>query len=307
MATHRELEAQIRFQLEQLSVRNGAHEFEHLCRQLARHCICSNILPATGPVEGGGDQGRDFETYQVAAGGSLQVPGFATKVSKQRIVFLCSLQRDKITSKIRSDLRKVTRSGTPVAAVHFLCSTDVPVAKRHKLQAWAATECGVTLEIHDGQWIAQELSQRDLFWIAREYLAVPQSVYPETQPSNEAYAALRQHWENARPQNLAELLDVAVGLREAAVAGGPNEDIAFWLERIDPVAVPARFRRHAIYESTLASLRGKNTMEGLEPLIREYFAKVPQLERPSELDDTAVMLGFCTGAVALGGLGIPLE
>jgi hypothetical protein len=50
----------IGFALSELSTENAHHEFEHLCRHLTRRKICPNILPATGPVSAGGDQGADF-------------------------------------------------------------------------------------------------------------------------------------------------------------------------------------------------------------------------------------------------------
>jgi len=56
MADQAQLIAQIRFALEQLSERNAQHEWEHLSRHLARERICANILPATGPVQAGGDR-----------------------------------------------------------------------------------------------------------------------------------------------------------------------------------------------------------------------------------------------------------
>jgi hypothetical protein len=56
----------IRFALSELAAENAHHDFEHLCRHLTRRKICPNIIPATGPVSGGGDQGADFETYKVA-------------------------------------------------------------------------------------------------------------------------------------------------------------------------------------------------------------------------------------------------
>ena len=62
--TRAELRSYIRFQLEQLSVKNAAHEFERLAFELARLRVASNLLPATGPVQAGGDQGRDFESYR---------------------------------------------------------------------------------------------------------------------------------------------------------------------------------------------------------------------------------------------------
>jgi hypothetical protein len=59
-----ELAKYIRFQLSELRAQNKHHEFEHLARQFARLRVCENILPATGPVGAGGDNGRDFETYR---------------------------------------------------------------------------------------------------------------------------------------------------------------------------------------------------------------------------------------------------
>jgi len=58
-----DLRAYIRYQLSQLSAQNAEHVFERLAFDLARMRIASNLLPATGPVQSGGDQGRDFESY----------------------------------------------------------------------------------------------------------------------------------------------------------------------------------------------------------------------------------------------------
>lgn len=307
MATHRELEAQIRFQLDQLAVRNAHHDFEHLCRHLARDRICSNIVPATGPVAAGGDQSRDFETYEASLQDPLETHVFAGKVSSRHLTFACTLQKGGIDSKLKSDVEGIMRSGGPVDAIHFLCATDIPVARRHELQAWASSEHNVSLEIHDGQWVTQELCQRDIFWIAQEYLGIAREIYPDASFEDESYGELRHRWEDGNPCNLAELLDVSYGLREAARAGGPSEDLLFWLDRINPDSVPVQLRRHAIYETAIASLRGRKTMEGLEPLIREYFTCMSQFVRVSDLDDAAVVLGFCLGASGLEGLDIPFD
>ena len=64
MANPSEVEAQVRFALSQLPAQNAHHVFEHICRQLTQQFICSNVLPATGPVSAGGDQGRDIETFR---------------------------------------------------------------------------------------------------------------------------------------------------------------------------------------------------------------------------------------------------
>jgi hypothetical protein len=77
MANPDQIKTHIRFQLEQLSTKNAHHDFEHLCRNLTRARICSNIIPATGPVSAGGDQGRDFETFRTYLNSSLIANTFA--------------------------------------------------------------------------------------------------------------------------------------------------------------------------------------------------------------------------------------
>ena len=51
---HRQLESQVQYELSNLGARNAQHEFEHVCRNVTRLRICSNILPATGPVSARG-------------------------------------------------------------------------------------------------------------------------------------------------------------------------------------------------------------------------------------------------------------
>jgi hypothetical protein len=62
-------------------------------------------------------------------------------------------------------------SGSKVLGVHYFCVADVPVARRHQLQAWARENHSLELEIHDGQALAENLAQKDVFWIAERYLA----------------------------------------------------------------------------------------------------------------------------------------
>ena len=106
MSDNAQIIIQIRFALEQLSERNAEHEWEHLCRHLARSRICSNILPATGPVQSGGDQGRDFETFRTFLEKStLSARSFVGLASDKPIAFTCTIEKAKgITSKIRNDI-----------------------------------------------------------------------------------------------------------------------------------------------------------------------------------------------------------
>ena len=161
---------QIRYALSQLNGKNGHHEFEHLCRAVARLRITPNILPATGPVADGGDQGRDFETFHSYI--LQRLPGsFLAVEDDQRIVFACTLQRDDLGTKIRNDICTILDGG-PVARAYFFCEQDVTVSRRHKLRDWAWENHRLEVEIIDGQALSELLVMEDCLWIAERYLDV---------------------------------------------------------------------------------------------------------------------------------------
>jgi hypothetical protein len=114
--TRDQLIGQIRFQLSGLSARSGHHEFEEACRHLAHARIAANILPATGPVSAGGDQGRDFETFHSYLAETLGDRGwFAGMVSAGPIAALCTLQTGAVAGKVRNDVAKICGAGTAPA------------------------------------------------------------------------------------------------------------------------------------------------------------------------------------------------
>src|SRR5258708_5405767 len=165
-----QLAAHIRFALERLSERNAQHEWEHLCRHLTRARICSNILPATGPVQAGGDQGRDFETFHTyLSRSSLAGQSFVGLSSDTPIPFASSLE-ERLIPKMRRDVKTIMLSGVTVERIYLFSSRSVPIAKRHHLQEWGRTTYGVRLEVLDGEGIAELLSTHDIFWIAARYL-----------------------------------------------------------------------------------------------------------------------------------------
>src|SRR5258708_2785100 len=200
MADNAQIIAQIRFALEQLSERNAEHEWEHLCRHLARSRICSNILPATGPVQAGGDQGRDFETFRHFLGqGPLSSRSFVGLISDEPIAFACTIEKAKsITSKIRKDITTIMSSGTQPKTVYEFCTCGVAVAKRHQLQEWARTTHGVQLELVDGAAVAEFLCDRELFWLAERFLHLPSELLPPTRVAdgeeNDWYVSTLERW-----------------------------------------------------------------------------------------------------------------
>src|SRR5690349_9619482 len=115
--SRRELEERIRFALQQLGVRNAHHEFEHICRRIARARICSNVLPATGPVTSGGDQGRDFESFRTYLSTNLpETSTFAGLAAQKPIAFACTVQATGIPGKIKGDVATIA-AGAPCDSI----------------------------------------------------------------------------------------------------------------------------------------------------------------------------------------------
>jgi len=313
MADKAQLIAQIRFALEQLSERNAEHEWEHLCRHLARERICSNILPATGPVQSGGDQGRDFETFRTYLVRSpLGGRSFVGLISDKPIAFACTLEKEKtLASKVRNDVATIMSSGTPVKGIHVFCSRGLPVSKRHKLQEWALTTHGVELEILDGEAVAELLCDREIFSLAERYLQLPTELLPSL-PSNaekkDWYAGKLEKWrqQTRQAQTFADFTEIRSAARTAlgpfayAEDGRPINrhelpELPYWIDRLDEIAdhgVPDSLRRRAFYEASVLRLRGLDSLVGQEKRLRLYFARIPQLGDPAEIEDAQVLLSY---------------
>ena len=254
---------QIRFELEQLRIRNGHHDFEHLCRHLTRARICSNILPATGPVAAGGDQGRDFETFRTyLSEGLSETHGFLALVSDSPLVFACTLQSKGIAAKIESDVHKIVEQGIIPTGVHYFCVIDVPVAKRHEIKERILEECGVELEIYDGQAIAELLAAPDVFWIANRYLRLPSEVFPAV-PIGELEKWYRDSytaWQDSTrtPFSYPDLHELKAGVRHATQSSDAKQDLPFWIERLEEIRRETPFediRHSALYEIIVARLQ----------------------------------------------------
>lgn len=200
--TIRERAKLIRFYLNQLAAQNGHHEFERLAMAYARARIADNLLPATGPVSAGGDQGRDFETFRTYI---VPEAGVQKKVAGERLSFACTIQRDNIAAKIRQDVRNTMsppaeKAGPVPSGIYIFTVADVPVALRHTLQGWAKNTYGIDLEIFDGQALAEDLATDRLYSIAVAYLHLPRELSPPAlSVQNEMYEALRRALEGILP------------------------------------------------------------------------------------------------------------
>lgn len=295
----------VRFQIAKLGERNGAHDFERLCYELARQRHVSNLLPATGPVQAGGDQGRDFESYRTSLRDAGLESTFLSLVSAGLVVGACTLQQENVAGKIRSDLKSIFGGGERPVRVLYFCERGVPVASRHKLQAHCRGVYQAELDIFDGEAIADQLADPDTFWIASQFLNISSETWPQDD-TDEVYSGLRLRWlkQRATPVNHADFLEIKEGLRSATRNEKHRPDLIRWIEimRANLEATSsARFRQKSRYEIAVAELRGRGDLDPALPLVETYFTKV-DVDDPIAADvlDAAVLVTFCSGAILQG-------
>ncbi len=309
MSNIESVRAQIRFHLAEVSARNEHHSFEYLCQEVAKARICSNIVPATGPVSTGGDQGRDFETFKtyLRADNALRESTFLGLVSEGVVVFACSTQQNPAVSKIRSDVDKIMGSGETPERIYFLSTYNIPVSRRHAVKEGVHKAYGVDLDILDAQALAVYLSDSDLFWVAEQYLHIPSDIYPALPETEEAkwYAAAKDRWRNREPtdHNFQEFEELKLALRHAARSERHRGNVTWWQEKLERYRQPEsldHLMRKATYEIVVADVYSPGGLRGHEIEIRAYLGKAAELTEPSDLKDAAVFLFYCRGSLARG-------
>ena len=320
------LERQIRFGLSDLSPSNGAHDFEKLCRHFAQARLVSNVLPATGPVAAHGDQGRDFETFQTFLRDELGPHGaFLGLVSESPVAFACTLRKDKLPGKIRSDVEKILASGTEVVKIYAFLAASMPVGTRHGLQEEIKEAYGVEIEILDQHMLAAQLACPDVFWIAVEYLSIPAELAPAREDRGEDsqpawYLEARERWRErgaARPL-LTDVLDVKGGLSHAVFDHGARGDLPFWLGLMRSALADGadlEVRQRVRYEVAVAMIRGIRDLRPADAEVRSYMAEIvrtgdgpagddPAGNDPVHLQDATVLLSYATTAAMFGRTSI---
>lgn len=284
MDTPTQLATQIRFHLESLGESNAHHPLEQLCLGLTRRRIISNVLPATGPVSAGGDDGRDGESFWTVIADELPDTSlFTALATDQQVVLAVTAQRENVPSKIRGDLAKICGKGSPVDRIVYFTVTPVPVSKRHELQAHAQKDYSVALDIWDAQAISEQLASHDLFYLAVDYLHLPSSLTPE-RPVEAAvlpdwYLADRDHW-RGHPictGSAGELVELREGLRFSSLNDDARADLPDWLAAAhrlreacsDNVEILSRIE----YEIVIATGFGMNTLRPVDAVLRSYFGR----------------------------------
>lgn len=305
MASIDQVVQQIRFALENLSERNGQHEFEHLCRHVARHRICFNILPATGPVGAGGDQGRDFESFRTFIYG-LGKDKFPAVGEQRKLVFACSLQK-QVAKKVRGDVSTIMEGPQQPDIIYFFSSHPLAVAARHKLQSWAKTRHKVGLEILDREALAEQLSDADIFWIAARYLNVPLEIFPPLPKTDDEYAAKKAIWSEpaAKPSRYSDFMELKRCARYA-LSNSP-QDIPFWLSLLGKFEESDKDKHihvQVAYELIVLSVRLTRSLRGQEERIRRYFVEARNFKYPDEVESISTVMAYVVAAYRMGEIGI---
>lgn len=306
--TRRSVTENIRFQLDQLGAQNAHHDFEHLCRQYARERIARNILPATGPVSAGGDQGKDFETFTSFVGqhGSRDTRFFFGAAETKTLVFACSLTtRTKIRVKVKADVTTICEASTPYL-IYFFSSQSIPVSWRHELQAWSLEQKQCRLELIDAEALSEQLAEPGLFWIAEEYLHISAELYPTvgTEADSE-YERARRRWIEGKyvPTSFADFVEVKFGVRRATSRDDLKPDLSRWIAKMEEFLVHdgrTELQRRASYEICVAALRGQHNLTPRRTLLEKYFGTWAQGDGQAELRDAAILLSYASSAVLHG-------
>jgi hypothetical protein len=289
----------LRFQLEQMSALNQQHQFEELSFELTRQRICRRVLPATGPVQAGGDQGRDAETFRsYLASSDLAASSRIGLADDRTLVIACTLDK-KLATKIKKDLATIHASGAVPDAVYYFATPDLQVAKRHELQAFCKRKYGSDLEILDGQAIADQLSDADTFWIAEQFLSVPGDMFPEIEGDTE-YQALRSRWfdDGRQISDYTDFIEVKRGLRRATFEEALKVDLGRWMDLIRAIvdAVPVRFARKALYEIAVAQLRGRKTLDPARWAVDRFFDSLDGDLDSDDVQDIVLLASYAMTA-----------
>lgn len=303
MAEFRKVKEHIKFSLDNLRAKNAFHDFETICRHFSRKRLGLNILPATGPVSAGGDQGRDFETYTIIP--EVQdIVGKDKSVIAKEAAFACTIQSGDLPTKIKADVKTIIEQGRPVEIIYFFSVRDIDISKRHKLQKWAFDKYNIRLEIFDGEALSEELASNDLFWIAEEYLGIPADIFPKV--DNIDYSKIKEKWEERKPEmpNYAELDEVRSLARRALFDKEFNQDLPFWLSKLEKFldidAASPRFRRKVLYELVALRMRGMRDLSGREKYVSGYFNLCPSFNNQIEAQEACVVWSYAYGASIRG-------
>jgi hypothetical protein len=160
----------------------------------------------------------------------------------------------------------------------------------------------VTLKIFDGQNVSHVLSQGDLLWVARRYLDLPSHLVPdvpgEPQPDWYAHTLAALRGRETRRLTPGAFSEVRDGLRRATFDAEARVELPEWLRYMREFITDGGDGELAIrarYECSVATLRGLNTLEGVEDDIRAVIDYASTSGCVSMLEDASIHLMYWGG------------
>ena len=297
MSKIRPIIQQIRFSLSNLGAQNRHYDFEAICRHFSRNRLGLNILPATGPVSSGGDQGRDFETYVILP---KMISQSENKLISGSAAFACTIQKNNIVKKIKDDVQKIVEKGNKVDIIYFFSLENVKVSKRHQIQKWSQDTYSVKIEIFDGEFLAENLSDKDLFWIAIEYLQIPSNLYPISKDID--YLKTKEKWENTtiNAPNYAIFDELRNLGKRCLFDKDTKQDILFWISKLEQLLkfdYSQKFKRKVLYEIVALRIRGTGSLLGWGKYVRQYFDLSDTFNNQVEAREACVVVTFAYGSM----------
>jgi hypothetical protein len=195
------------------------------------------------------------------------------------------------------------------SAIYFFAGVGVPVGQRHELQEWAKTNHNVELDIIDAAGLAEQLSMRDVFWIAVRYLNVSPEVFPQTD-AEEGYSAAKRKWLGWQTGagNFADFVEVKRAARRAL--DDFQEDLPRWIQKLadfeNQFSDSALWVR-ATYEIIALTMRLTRSLHGQEERIRKFMGREIAILLPDEIQDVQTITSYAWTARSLGASSLSEE
>ncbi len=318
-ANPEELAKYIQYRLGMLGEENAHHRFEDLCFRVARATVASHLVPPSGPVSAGGDQGRDFESFRVDGAGGNVTRIFAESVTpSDTLVFACTTQRGSdadLGRKVKHDVSTACgREPKPTVIYFYAASVTLAPAARHALQDWARKEHAISLEIIDQRAIAENLTDPPNRWLAQHYLAVPEGMlqHADGGPARpDWYEEAKRRFADPDERVIAthaELDLVVRCARHAWETKGLEVDDGLWLDLLSdlwgsPDGLSTEHGLRAFYEAFVYLLRGRERC-GLEAHIPQYVEELVRADELSLTRDAQCFASYLVGGVARGHIAL---
>lgn len=143
------------------------------------------------------------------------------------------------------------------------------------------------------------------------YLSIPAEIFPRP-PEGESdgwYLSLLARWKDQEPtgKSFSEFSEIKLAARQSYLHQRLRQDLPFWIKLLETNFFDSPFReltRRAIYEVCVLHLRGLNSLDGYERLLRDYFSTISDLATAADLEDARNLVSYCAGALGQGVVGL---